>query len=496
LKRIIKPILITVVVAAIIVLLVYRVRQLQSAGSPPPRTVAVTRGDLVVSVTETGSITAADMVSVNSKVAGRILTLPIEEGQYVNKGQVVATVDRTLIDPQIASTQAQLAQAQARLQQTVASYRLQQVQTQSAIDEAKASLLAAVAHLNTVLAGNRPQQIEQQEQTVLSETATLVDAKRTLARRQELVTKGFIAQSDVDSAQVAVDTASANLAADKEQLDLLKVGPRPEDIAEASAAVNSDKVQLEAARAQVVQNEVSKSNIAQAQASVDQTNNDLQQLLVQLADTTIVAPTSGTVLKKTLQVDEIVQSATTSFSDSASTVCVLGNQPIAYVDVNEVDLPKVVLGATADVTLDALPDVHFAGRVASIAPISTNTSTDPNAAASSSSSGNSVSTYPVKISFLKQDPIMRPGMTATVKIIFARRNNCVMAPVEAIPFDGDSGDVSVLGPGNKPVKTPVRIGLRSDSDVEVVSGLTPGQKLIPNPIDGSDRRKLDINGNN
>jgi HlyD family secretion protein len=446
----------------------------------------------VVAVTETGSISSANMVSVTSKVAGRILTLPIQVGQYVTKGQLVATVDRTLIDPQIASDRAQLAQAQARLQQSIASYQLQVAQTQSAIDEAQAGLYSAQAHLNTVLAGNRTQQIDQQKQAVLGATVTHSDAQRTLARRQALLAKGFIAQSDVDSAQVAVDEASATLSSDQEQLDLLKVGPRPEDIAEAKAQVDTAKVQLEAAKAAVVQDEVSKSNIAQAQASVDQTDNALQQLLVQLADTTIIAPSSGTVLKMFKQVDEIVQSATISFSDSASTICVLGNAPTAYVDVNEVDLPKARVGAQADVTLDALPDVHFAGRVVSIAPISTNTSTDPNANGSSTSAGNSVSTYPVKISFFKGDSRLRPGMTATVKIISAQHDNCVMTPIEAIPFDGDSGDVTVLGPGNTKIKTPIRVGLRSDSDVEVISGLTPGERLIPNPIDGSDRRKIDI----
>ncbi len=451
---------------AIIVLIALHIHQLASVPPPPPRTVDVTRGNIIVSVTETGSISSANMVSVKSKVAGRILTLPIKVGDYVTKGQVVATVDRTLIEPQIASDRAQLSQAQARLAQSVASYHLQMAQTQSAINEAQASLDSANAHLKTVLAGNRSQQIAQQEQAVTSANVTLTD--------------------------VSVDEASSTVLSDQEQLDLLKVGPRPEDIGEAKAQVETAKVQLQAAKAAVVQNEVSKSNIAQAQASVVQTNNDLQQLLVQLADTTIFAPSSGTVLKTFKQVDEIVQSATTSFSDSDSTVCVLGNQPIAYVDINEVDLPKAKVGAEADVTLDALPDVHFAGRVESIAPISTNTSTDPNANQSSSSAGNSISTYPVKISFIKGDNRLRPGMTATVKIISAQRNDCVIAPIEAIPFDGTSGYVTVLGPGNSKIKTFIKTGLRSDSQVEILSGLTPGQKLIPNPIDGSDRRKIDI----
>ncbi|MCW3060278.1 MAG: Multidrug resistance efflux pump, partial [Capsulimonas sp.] len=126
---------------------------------PPPRTTEAKRGNVSVSVQEVGAVQPVDKVDVRSKVAGRILVMPIEAGQRVQAGQLIAMVDRTLLDPQIQQTQAQLDQAKARLAQSEASYQLQRSQTKWAIAQAAAGLESARAHLATVAAGARPQEI-------------------------------------------------------------------------------------------------------------------------------------------------------------------------------------------------------------------------------------------------------------------------------------------------------------------------------------------------
>ena len=124
-KRLVKPLLIVFVVLVLAMAAGHYIQRAFHHPPPPPRTVLARRGDIAVLVSETGTIEPVDKVDVKSKAAGRLLSLNIEEGQYVTKGQLIALVDRSLIDPQLRQAEAQLRQAEARLAQTQAEYALQ-----------------------------------------------------------------------------------------------------------------------------------------------------------------------------------------------------------------------------------------------------------------------------------------------------------------------------------------------------------------------------------
>ncbi len=490
LPRILKPLIIAAVVLGLAALVGRSVTKSLHKPPVPPRTVVVTRGDISVQVSETGTIEPVDKVDVKSKAAGRLLSIPITEGQFVRKGQLIAVVDRSLIDPQLAQSEAQLRSAQARLSQTQAEYALQVQQTASAIAEAKAALATAQTHLAVVAAAARPQELAQQKEAVDRAQISVADALRTQKRRAALLARGFISQADYDSAQVAVDTAESTLATAKQAQALTVAGPRVQDVADAQAQVASARVQLEAAEANTGQNAVKYSDIAQARAAVAQIAGTIQQLQVSIGDTHIVAPASGLVLKKYKEPNEIVQSATTGFSDAQSIVATLGSRLQVSVDINEVDVAKVALHAPAVITVDALPGVPFPGTVTRIAPASTNAFSSD----SSSSSTSSISKFSVKAAFDRNDPRLRSGMSANVAIISRRHTRVVLAPLEAVPFSEVSGQVTVMTASGKPQARTVTTGLRDDTEVEIVSGLAPGEKLVVPPIDGSGRRKTDIGG--
>ena len=451
----------------------------------PPRTVTATRGDITIQVSEAGTIEPVDKVDVKSKAAGRLLSIPITEGEFVHKGQLIAIVDRSQIDPLLAQDQAQLRSAQARLSQSQAGYALQVQQTASAIAEAKASLATAKTHLAVVAAAARPQELAQQKEAVDRAQISVADAQRTQKRRAALLARGFISQADYDSAQVAVDTAESSLVTARQAQALTEAGPRVQDIADAEAQVASARVQLEAAQANTGQNAVKYSDIAQARAQVAQIAGTIQQLEVSIADTRIVAPASGLVLKKYKEPNEIVQSATTGFSDAQSIVATLGSRLQVSVSINEVDIAKVSHHAPAVITVDALPGATFPGTVTQIAPASTN------AFSSDSSSAGSISKFSVKVAFNRSDPRLRSGMSADVAIISRKHTHVVLVPLEAVPFPEKSGQITVLIGGRQEKRT-VTTGLRDDTHVEILSGLAPGEIVVVPPIDGSGRRKTDL----
>lgn len=492
LKRLTKPLIVLAVLLGAAAFAGRAVMKSLHRPPPPPRTVAARRGDIVVSVSETGTIEPVDKVDVKSKAAGRLLSIPIAEGEYVQKGQLIAVVDRSLIDPQLAQLQAQLRSAQARLSQTQAEYALQVQQTASAIAEAKASLATAKTHLAVVAAAARPQELAQQKEAVERAQISVDDALRTQKRRAALLARGFISQADYDTAQVAVDTAKSSLATAKQAQALTVAGPRVQDVADAKAQVDAARVQLEAAQANAGQNQVKFSDIAQARAAAAQIAGNIQQLQVNIADTRILAPAPGIVLKKYKEPNEIVQSATTGFSDAQSIVATLGSRLQVSVGINEVDVAKVRLHSPATITVDALPGASFPGFVSQIAPASTNAFSSDSG--SSSSGANSISKFLVKVAFSRADPRLRSGMSANVKIESQKRVGVVLVPAEAVPFSGKSGELTVLTAAKAQEKRTAVTGLRDDTDVEIVSGVRPGDLLIAPPIDGSGRRKTDIGG--
>ncbi len=496
LKRLAKPLIIAAVLLAAGGIAGRSVIKALHPPPVPPRTAAVQRGDIAVQVSETGTIEPVDKVDVKSKAAGRLLSIPITEGQFVKKGQLIAVVDRSLIDPQLAQLQAQLRSAQARLSQAQASYALQVQQTASAIAQARAGLATSRAHLAVVAARARPQETAQQKEAVDRAQISLDDALRTQKRRASLLARGFISQADYDSAQVAVDTAGSALATARQAQALVAAGPRVQDIADAQAQVDAARVQIQAAEANTGQNAVRYSDIAQARAAVAQIAGNIETLQVNITDTRIVAPASGIVLKKYKQPNEIVQSATTGFSDAQSIVATLGSRLQASVGINEVDVAKVALHAPAVITVDALPGAEFPGYVSQIAPASTNAfATDGSGGSGGGAGGaNSISKFSVKVAFNRSDPRLRSGMSANVRIISRKHTGVVLAPLEAVSFPDKSGVVTVLMAGGKSEKRAIVTGLRDDTHVEVLSGLLPGDKLVIPPADASSRRKSDITG--
>jgi HlyD family secretion protein len=494
LKRRRKPGRIIAVVLIVLAGGAYALHARRSAhpASADPKTVQAHTGDIRILVSETGTIQPVDKVDIRSKVAGRLVALYVQEGQQVKQGQLIAVVDRSLLDPQIARQQATLDEARARLQQSITSYNLQVQQSQTAIAQARTDLAASKTHLALVAAGARPQEVAKQQQAVNQAQITLDDAQRTLKRKQSLVARGFIPQQDVDTAQVAVDTAKSNLDSAQQQLSLVNAGPRKEEIDDARSGIDQARVRLATAQADAAQDEVRKADIEQARAGVQQAEQDLAQLQVNLADTKIVAPASGIVMKRYKQLDEIVQSATTGFSDTQSLIVTLGSRQQISVDVNEIDVPKVRLGAPVTIRVDAVPNATFSGSVTEIAPASTTAFSDTSNGSSSSSSG--VSRFSVKIVLKQNDPRLRPGMSASVDILSAEHKNAVLLPLEALPSPGDTATVTVVGAGGRKETRNLKLGLRNDTSAEVVSGLKAGENVAVPPSGPSDRRTFQFGG--
>lgn len=233
------------------------------------------------------------------QVPGRIAALDVDEGDAVAAGQRVARLDPS--DYALAAARADA--------------------------EAEASR-AALALLE---AGSRPQEVKVAEAAAAQAEAQLKFARAETRRVAKLVPRQLASQDQLDRVRLQEDVAGTSLAQARQQLALVKEGPRKEEIARARAAYQGLQQAAAVARRQL--------------GYVDLTSPEAGRVTVRLAEPGEVVTVGQTVLR----VDAVAH-------------------PWVRAYVNEKDLPRLRLGQAAQVKADGLPGKTFTGRLSFISP--------------------------------------------------------------------------------------------------------------------------------
>ena len=146
----------------------------------------------------------------------RIAEVLVQEGAMITRGQVLARLDTSRLKPQMA--------------------------TAKALVDAQQAIVEKLHH------GSRPQEIEQAQANVASAKADQVNAEqqwRRLTALTTLTTGRAISEQDLESAKAALDSAQARLAVAEKSLDLSRIGPRKEEVAQGEAQLRANESQLE-----------------------------------------------------------------------------------------------------------------------------------------------------------------------------------------------------------------------------------------------------------
>ena len=513
------------------------------------RIVSAETGDVALIVSESGTLEPVVKVDVKSRVAGRLSRFYVKPGDVIAAGQLIATVDPKEVAREVAGIAAQVRSARAGLEQTKENEGLIARQVALAVDRAKIGVQTAESqvadaevsksdaaiNLRDAILGvetaekryaqtaapTRPQELAQAVASLKRADDQLDDQKRIVERRKTLLTKGFISQQDVDTAETQVRLQESDIQSARQRVALLKEGPRKEDIDTAKLAVDAAKIRVEQANIRVKQADIKvsqakinlrtskvelqnqennlgtvalrKRDIERSRADVAQIENRFAQQSVQLTETRIVAPMAGEVTGKYLEEGELVASATAGFAQGAAIVTIANlKQMQVRTNVNEVDVVKVKVGQPVEIRVDGVRNVTFHGVVASKAPASLTSSQAGATNTAASASSNQVVRFEVKVRVTDGDARLRPGMTASVDILLDRKTKVTKIPTEAIR--PDETVMIMTGTKEKPILTSrkVTLGLRSDSATEVISGIKPGEKIEVPKIDAKDRRKVNF----
>jgi HlyD family secretion protein len=409
--------------------LIWKARAAKPAQSNGLVTAPVEQRDVTQVISASGSVTAQTgaQVNIGSQISGRIKHLYADVGSKVQAGQVIAELDLPDLKAQVRQADASVAANRASLNQQLAGVGLQETETRTAIDQAQAALTAAQAGLNEA-------------------QANADNSAANLKRVAQLFDKGYIAASEVDSAQAQAKVNAAQVVSAQEQ------------IKQAQATVAS-------AQAGTAQNRVKQAQVATARASVAQSQASLAYQQAQMDKSFIRTPISGTVLQLTQQEGETIAAGL-----SAPTVIIVADLTRLQVDayVDETDIGQVKLGQPAEVTVDAYPNHPFAGRVAKIASIAT--------------LQQNVVTYDVTIALDNPGDLLKPDMTTSVNITVAKKEKALAVPVDAVKQSDQGTTVTVMEKqGNQEATykvVPVETGVSDGEYTEVTSGLQEGQTVV------------------
>jgi HlyD family secretion protein len=295
------------------------------------------------------------------KNAGKLVEVAVEEGTAVRRGMVLARIDRDQIDRQHEKEQASLAAAESQLAQLITAIEYARASTEGDVALRTAELEQAQAQLKELIAGSRPQEIEQAQAAFADASSRHAQAGRDWERAQQLYSRDDISTAERDEVFTRYESAGAALKQAEERLGMVKEGPRREQIDAARAQVSRAQAALRLSEASWIELRRMEQEVAMRRAEVDKARAQVELVEAQLKDGIAESPIDGVVLSKASDTGEILSPGTT--------VMTIGDLDRPWVRgyIAEADLGRVRLGSVVRITTDSFPGKSYMGRISFIA---------------------------------------------------------------------------------------------------------------------------------
>ncbi len=437
-----------------------RSRSTEKPATEAMRTARVTRGTLTASVSATGTLQPYAQVEVRSRATGTVVDVRVQEGDRVTRGQMLVVIDDSDALAGYEVARAQLAASQARLAQAEATLEATRAQNVARVAQSEDALRTAKARLAVVLAGARPEGLEQAQATLTQAQLAVDLARRNLERTRDLYGQGLVARQSIDQAQNQYDVAAAQARSAEARLRELQAGSSPQDIAVAQAQVREAESAVASGHAARRQEEALAATVAAARADVRSKQADAAQALERLNEMRVSAPIDGIVARLGVQVGQTVIGGV---SAGGTLLMALADTRViqAEIAVDESDVAQVRIGIPVRISVDALPDRTFEGKVTRIAPQATVT--------------QNVTQFNVIVTVSNPDRLLRLGMSADGEFIIMELRDVLLVPSEAVR--GKDAKVVNLVEGGRLLPVVVETGVSDGRQVEITKGLAEGQTV-------------------
>lgn len=220
----------------------------------------------------------------------------------------------------------------------------------------------------------------------------------------------------------------------------------------------------------------SKSDLEDAEYNYDTAQSTLEEANSDASETIITAPISGVVVGE----PKTAGTMAVQGSDNPTVIMRIADLSKKQIKakVDETDIGNIRIGQEATFTVDAFTDKKFSARVSKISQTDVTNSWDTSSSSSSASSSTSVIYYYVTLDVDDPENLLLPAMTARVVINTADRNDALVVPLSTLKTDAAGSYVLVLQEDGTQETRYVETGIYSDEYVEILSGLSEGERVV------------------
>jgi membrane fusion protein (multidrug efflux system) len=290
--------------------------------------------------------------SVSARVSGHVLKLNVQDNQYVEQGTVLVEIDPADYEVAVAQAKAEYADAKAQADAAGINIPVTDVSTSSQVTGAQAGVSSA----QSGIAGAR-QQFEAAKAQIAQAEANNTKAQNDLVRYKQLIDKQEISEQQYDQAVASAQAAAATLLAARANADAFAA-----QIKQAQDKLSQAGADLRTANTAPQTMRVTRARALSAQANADQKKAQLDQAELNLRYTKVVAPVSGAISNRTVEVGQNVQPG-----QEMMLVIPLGEDDLwVTADFKETQLRKMKPGLSAEIAVDATGRTYN-GHVDSIA---------------------------------------------------------------------------------------------------------------------------------
>ncbi len=396
----------------------------------------VTRGELVATLTSSGTLKPIQSITYRSPIPGRDIEIRelAPEGSKVNEGDLLARLDTTDLEVELARIRQELRQAQMDLQVAEGEW-----------DEAG-------AEVKEVTEGEGALTVEEARTTLARAQKKAERLREEYASLRPLLDKGFITRDELARTSDQLDQAEDELGLARKRTDVVVLLSHPREQKRAALQLAHKAAQLGHARTRMQETELRQNTLARL-----------------IDECTVRARGPGMVVyeeylnanpRRKLRIGDRV------FATQGIVTIPEVNRMLVEASVSEAEVHRVRPGQPATVRVEAFPELTLAGTVTRVGAL----------ASASAARPFDDKRFDLVITLDPTNAELRPEMTIRADVIVGTRKDVLLVPVTAL-FNQDGRHVAyVMGFSGTETRT-VEIGESNDQVAEVVSGLQEGDRL-------------------
>lgn len=443
-------------------------------------TVPAQQETLTLEIKASGTVEPIQSVNISPKTPGLLVKLLAEQGMQVKQGQTLAVMDNAEIYAQGMEAQANFQQAAANFQEAQIRIPEEIKQLEAEVHQGKAALAQARARVSEAQSRLKeareriPKQIQQAEAQLRSADARFRLAASRVGRNQSLAEEGAISQDRFDEVKKEYLDAGAGVQEALRRLEEAKNTGQPaisqieQEIGQLSAAVAEAQMAMEQKQLALAQRQkTAQAELGQLRAAAGAAQANVERVKIQYKDSIITAPFDGIVTQKFATEGAFVTpttSASSTASATSSSILALARGLEVVAKVPEVDVGQLQPGQPVNIFADAYPNEVFQGKVLRVAPEAV--------------VENNVTSFEVTVGLVTGQDKMRSKMNVDVTFLGQPLSNALVVPTVAIVTQEGETGVMVPDAESQPQFKPVTVGLVLDDRAQILSGLTPGERVF------------------